>query len=258
MFAAWYEKNGPAAEVMKTGELPDPEPGGGRGARAVACVGGEPVRRQGARRQPPDPLAETDTEQRRRRRHRPRGQRRDIAQESATACGPSTASGSARSAPARNILRCRRRSPCRCRRLLIWEQGACLGIPVMTAHRCLFADGPVKGKNCAGYRRRRRGRALRHPARQVGGGGERHHDREFRGKGGARARRRRRRRRQLPHRKRGRAHSRAAAASTASSTSISARTCRYSKRSSIRSARSPAYASMSELEPKFPYQDLFR
>jgi len=28
---------------------------------------------------------------------------------------------------------------------LSFEQGACLGIPVMTAHRCLFADGPVKG-----------------------------------------------------------------------------------------------------------------
>ena len=27
-----------------------------------------------------------------------------------------------------------------------FEQGACLGIPVMTAHRCLFADGPVAGK----------------------------------------------------------------------------------------------------------------
>ena len=25
MFAAWYEKNGAAAEVMKTGELPDPQ-----------------------------------------------------------------------------------------------------------------------------------------------------------------------------------------------------------------------------------------
>jgi NADPH:quinone reductase-like Zn-dependent oxidoreductase len=29
---------------------------------------------------------------------------------------------------------------------LSFEQGACLGIPVMTAHRCLFADGPVGGK----------------------------------------------------------------------------------------------------------------
>ncbi len=25
-------------------------------------------------------------------------------------------------------------------------EGACLGIPMMTAHRCVFADGPVKGK----------------------------------------------------------------------------------------------------------------
>jgi NADPH2:quinone reductase len=29
---------------------------------------------------------------------------------------------------------------------LSYEQGACLGIPVMTAHRCVFADGPVAGK----------------------------------------------------------------------------------------------------------------
>lgn len=27
-----------------------------------------------------------------------------------------------------------------------FEEGACLGIPVMTAHRCVFADGSVKGK----------------------------------------------------------------------------------------------------------------
>ncbi len=27
------------------------------------------------------------------------------------------------------------------------ETGACLGIPAMTAHRCIFADGSVKGKN---------------------------------------------------------------------------------------------------------------
>ena len=29
MYAAWYEKNGPAAEVMKVGELPDLEPAAG-------------------------------------------------------------------------------------------------------------------------------------------------------------------------------------------------------------------------------------
>jgi NADPH2:quinone reductase len=27
------------------------------------------------------------------------------------------------------------------------ELGACLGVPAMTAHRCLFADGPVEGKS---------------------------------------------------------------------------------------------------------------
>jgi NADPH:quinone reductase len=27
------------------------------------------------------------------------------------------------------------------------ELGACLGVPAMTAHRCLFADGPVEGKD---------------------------------------------------------------------------------------------------------------
>jgi NADPH2:quinone reductase len=32
-------------------------------------------------------------------------------------------------------------------RKLSYQQGACLGIPVMTAHRCLFSDGPIRGKN---------------------------------------------------------------------------------------------------------------
>ena len=29
---------------------------------------------------------------------------------------------------------------------VLFEQGACLGVPAMTAHRCLFADGPISGK----------------------------------------------------------------------------------------------------------------
>jgi NADPH2:quinone reductase len=29
---------------------------------------------------------------------------------------------------------------------LSYAQGACLGIPVMTAYRCLFSDGPIQGK----------------------------------------------------------------------------------------------------------------
>jgi len=30
-------------------------------------------------------------------------------------------------------------------RKVSYAEGACLGIPVMTAHRCLFADGPIRG-----------------------------------------------------------------------------------------------------------------
>ena len=29
---------------------------------------------------------------------------------------------------------------------IAFDQGACLGVPAMTAHRCLFADGPLDGK----------------------------------------------------------------------------------------------------------------
>lgn len=29
-----------------------------------------------------------------------------------------------------------------------FEMGACLGVPALTAHRCVFADGPVIGKRC--------------------------------------------------------------------------------------------------------------
>ena len=29
MRAAWYEQNGPAADVMKVGDLPDPQPAAG-------------------------------------------------------------------------------------------------------------------------------------------------------------------------------------------------------------------------------------
>jgi len=46
MRAAWYETNGPAAEVLKLGELPDPQPGPGElranGVLAACSSMGEP------------------------------------------------------------------------------------------------------------------------------------------------------------------------------------------------------------------------
>lgn len=42
MKAAWYERNGPAREVLRTGEMPDPEPGPGEVRVRVASSGVNP------------------------------------------------------------------------------------------------------------------------------------------------------------------------------------------------------------------------
>jgi NADPH2:quinone reductase len=49
-----------------------------------------------------------------------------------------------------------------------YAEGACLGIPAMTAHRCVFADGDVRGETRAGLRRCGRRGLLRHATRKVG------------------------------------------------------------------------------------------
>src|SRR2546427_9685099 len=43
MRAAWYEKNGPAAAVLRLGELPDPEPGPGEVRVRVVVSGLNPT-----------------------------------------------------------------------------------------------------------------------------------------------------------------------------------------------------------------------
>ena len=71
-----------------------------------------------------------------------------------------------------------------------FAEGATLGVPGMTAHRCVFVAGPVAGQDPAGDRRRRRGRPLRGAARHLGRGeGDRHG--QLAGKGRARPERRR-------------------------------------------------------------------
>jgi len=42
MRAAWYERQGPAADVLVIGEMPDPEPGPGEVRIAVAASGINP------------------------------------------------------------------------------------------------------------------------------------------------------------------------------------------------------------------------
>lgn len=145
MYAAWYEKNGPAADVMKFGELPDPEAGPGevRVRLYASAVNPSDVKaRAGSRpiRWPKlvpnsdgagviDRVGTGVTSHRAGDRvwvfngqwDRAFGTSAQLIALPAALAVPLPAS-------------------------LSWEQGACLGIPVMTAHRCLLADGPVAGK----------------------------------------------------------------------------------------------------------------
>jgi NADPH:quinone reductase len=148
MIAAWYEKKGSAREVLRVGDLPDPQPGPGEvrvriaasavnptdtkarsgskgnlampfprvvphqdGAGTIDRVGdGVPQERIGQRVW----LYETQWQ-------RPFGtaaQFATIPQEQAVPLPDGVS----------------------------FEEGACLGIPAITAHACLFSDGPIGGK----------------------------------------------------------------------------------------------------------------
>ena len=145
MRAAWYEKNGPAAEVMKYGELPDPEPGPGEVR----------VRLYASAVNPSDVKARAGSLPIRWPKLIPNSDGAGVIDKVGAgvnsrrvgdrvwafngqwdrAFGTSAqyiALPASLAVPLPDTLS--------------WEQGACLGIPVMTAHRCLFADGPLAGK----------------------------------------------------------------------------------------------------------------
>ena len=145
MRAAWYEKNGPAADVMQVGDLPDPAPAGGEvlvrlRSSAVnpsdvkARNGGRPVKwpriipnsdGAGVIERVGDGVPSARVGERvwtyNAQYERPHGTSAQYVALPAALAVPLPESVS-------------------------FEQGACLGIPAMTAHRCLFADGPVRGK----------------------------------------------------------------------------------------------------------------
>lgn len=146
MRAAWYERNGPAAEVLTLGELPDPEPGPGEVRVRLHASGVNP----------------SDVKSR-------AGVTRKIAFPRVIPCsdgagvvdrvGPGV--DPARAGSRVWVYNGQWERPFGTSAELIclpaahavalpdglsFEQGACLGIPVMTAHRCLFADGPLSGK----------------------------------------------------------------------------------------------------------------
>lgn len=145
MRAAWYEKNGPAAEVLMVGKLPDPAPGPGevRVRLHASAVNPSDVKaRAGSRKVVWDRIVPNSDGAGIIDRVGPGVEPSRIGQRVWVYNGqwerPYGASAqyiampSALAVPLADGLS--------------FEQGACLGIPVMTAHRCLFADGPVTGK----------------------------------------------------------------------------------------------------------------
>lgn len=147
MRAAWYERNGPAREVIAVGELTDPQPGPGEVRVRIAVSGVNPSdvkRRAGSRGQsvtPPriiphsdgagviDAVGKNVSQTRVGERvwlwnaqwQRPYGTCAEYC------CVP-------------------QEMACPLARDIPFEAGACLGIPAMTAHRAVFCRGPVRDK----------------------------------------------------------------------------------------------------------------
>jgi NADPH2:quinone reductase len=146
MRAVWYEQNGEAAEVLQVGEQPTPEPQPGEVRVRLVTSGINPVdikRRRGARGPMSEPLVIPHFD--------------GAGVIDAVGAGVPTArigervwvyeaqwqrpSGTAAefvALPAERAVRLPDGTG--------FAEGACLGIPALTAHRCVFADGPVHGQ----------------------------------------------------------------------------------------------------------------
>lgn len=146
MLAAWYERHGPAREVLHVGSQPDPVPGRGevRVRLHASAVNPSDVKARAGSRPviPPRVIPHSDGAgvidrvgpgvPRRRLRERVWVYNAQWQRAEGTAAQYIVL-------PAPQAVRLPR--------ALSYAEGACLGIPVMTAHRCLFADGPVRGRN---------------------------------------------------------------------------------------------------------------
>jgi NADPH2:quinone reductase len=142
--AAWYERPGPAADVLQVGELPDPRPGPGECLVRIEVSGVNP------------------TDWRSRTRPSMRFPRVIPHQDGAgviVAVGagvdehrigercwlwdaayarPGGTAAELTAQPAAHVMPLPEVAP--------FELGACLGIPARTAHRALYADGPIEGQ----------------------------------------------------------------------------------------------------------------
>src|SRR4051794_38714621 len=147
MRAAWYERPGPAAEVLQVGEMAEPEPGLGEVRVRVALSGVNPgdTKKHGdwlGNRMPfprivphSDGSGVIDAVGQGVDRSRI-GQR--VWVYGAQSYRPFGTAAERTVVPAEQAVRLPRE--------VSDEIGACLGIPGITAHRAIFGDGPVAGK----------------------------------------------------------------------------------------------------------------
>ena len=144
MQAAWYEKNGAAAEVMKVGDLPDVEPQAGevRVRLHASAVNPSDVKARGGSRPLRWPKLIPNSDGAGVIDKVGAGVNRRVGErvwvfngQWDRAFGTSAqyiALPAALAVPLPDHVS--------------FEQGACLGIPAMTAHRALFAEGPIQDK----------------------------------------------------------------------------------------------------------------
>jgi NADPH2:quinone reductase len=146
MRAAWYSRFGPAEEVLEVGELPDPQPGPGEVRVRIVASGINP----------------SDVKLR-------AGQSRPLAAERVIphSDGAGTIDRVGEGVDALNVGRgvwtfnaaYKRAGGTAAQYVVLplhltaplpdgvsFQTGACLGVPAMTAHRCVFAAGPVAGR----------------------------------------------------------------------------------------------------------------
>lgn len=144
MRAAWYERNGPAREVLQVGELPDPVPGPGEVRVRLRASGINPsdAKGRGGNRAMTaalvipgsDGAGVIDAVG-------PRVPKRRLGERVWIYYGQhGRAHGTSAqyiALPAHLAVPLPQKIP--------YAAGACLGVPVMTAHRCVFCEGPVEG-----------------------------------------------------------------------------------------------------------------
>jgi len=146
MLAAWYERNGPAREVLRVGEQPDPVPGRGEVLVRLRASGVNPSdgKGRGGNRPMAAPLVIPGSD----------------GAGVIVAVGPGVPrsrvgdrvwiyNGQHQRAlgTSAQLIVVPSRLAVPLPHKIAFAGGACLGVPVMTAHRCLFADGPIKGLN---------------------------------------------------------------------------------------------------------------